>query len=71
MDAVIENLPRYLSGFLLTLQLLVVSGVAAFIIGTLVAAMRISPVASLRGFATVYTELVRNKIGRASCRERV
>jgi len=60
MDAVIENLPRYLSGFLLTLQLLVVSGVAAFIIGTLVAAMRISPVASLRGFATVYTELVRN-----------
>ncbi|RZU65699.1 amino acid ABC transporter membrane protein 1 (PAAT family) [Microterricola gilva] len=60
MDAVIENLPRYLSGFLLTLQLLVVSGVAAFIIGTLIAAMRISPVASLRGFATVYTELVRN-----------
>lgn len=60
MDAVIENLPRYLSGFLLTLQLLVVSGVAAFIIGTVIAAMRISPVASLRGFATVYTELVRN-----------
>ncbi|MET0854342.1 MAG: amino acid ABC transporter permease [Microterricola sp.] len=60
MDAVIENLPRYLSGFVLTLQLLVVSGVAAFIIGTLIAAMRISPVASLRGFATVYTELVRN-----------
>lgn len=60
MDAVIENLPRYLSGFLLTLQLLLVSGVAAFIIGTLIAAMRISPVASLRGFATVYTELVRN-----------
>lgn len=60
MDAVIENLPRYLSGFLLTLQLLAVSGVAAFIIGTLIAAMRISPVTSLRGFATVYTELVRN-----------
>ncbi|SDT01560.1 amino acid ABC transporter permease [Microterricola viridarii] len=60
MDAVIENLPRYFSGFGYTLLLLVVAGIAAFIIGTLIAAMRISPVASLRGFATVYTELVRN-----------
>ena len=60
MDAVIENLPRYLSGFGYTLLLLVVAGIAAFIIGTVIAAMRISPVASLRGFATVYTEIVRN-----------
>ncbi|KQX05728.1 MULTISPECIES: amino acid ABC transporter permease [unclassified Leifsonia] len=60
MDVVIDNLPRYLSGFGLTVLLLVVSAVAAMIIGTLIAAMRISPVASLRGFATVYTELVRN-----------
>lgn len=60
MDVVIDNLPRYLDGFRLTLLLLAVSSVAALIIGTVVAAMRISPVASLRGFATVYTELVRN-----------
>ncbi|MET0716456.1 MAG: amino acid ABC transporter permease [Mycetocola sp.] len=60
MDVVIDNLPRYLSGFGLTVLLLVVSAVAAIIIGTIIAAMRISPVASLRGFATVYTELVRN-----------
>lgn len=60
MDVVIDNLPRYLSGFGLTLLLLVVSAVAAIIIGTIIAGMRISPVASLRGFATVYTELVRN-----------
>ncbi|MCI2958347.1 amino acid ABC transporter permease [Agromyces atrinae] len=60
MDVVIDNLPRYLSGFQLTLLLLVVSGLAALVIGTLIAAMRISPVASLRGFATVYTEIVRN-----------
>lgn len=60
MDAVIENLPAYLRGFGMTLTLLVVSGVAAMVIGTLIAAMRISPVAVLRGFATVYTELVRN-----------
>lgn len=60
MDVVIENLPSYLSGFANTLLLLVVAGIAALIIGTLIAAMRISPVAALRGFATVYTELVRN-----------
>lgn len=60
MNAVIDNLPRYLDGFTMTLLLLVVSGVAALVIGTLIAALRISPIASLRGFATVYTELVRN-----------
>ncbi|MFC6357230.1 amino acid ABC transporter permease [Luethyella okanaganae] len=60
MDVIVDNLPRYLDGFRLTLLLLVVSGVAALVIGTFIAAMRISPIASLRGFATVYTELVRN-----------
>ncbi|MGV8881944.1 MAG: amino acid ABC transporter permease [Rhodoglobus sp.] len=60
MDAIIENLPRFVDAFLMTLRLLIVSGVAALVIGTLVAAMRISPVAALRGFATVYTEIVRN-----------
>ncbi|MEL4320145.1 amino acid ABC transporter permease [Leifsonia sp. YIM 134122] len=60
MDVVIDNLPRYLDGFRLTLLLLAVSGIAALIIGTIIAAMRISPVTTLRGFATVYTELVRN-----------
>jgi glutamate transport system permease protein len=60
MDAVIENFPRFVDGFLLTLQLLVVSGLGAFVIGTLVAAMRISPIPAFRVFATAYTELVRN-----------
>jgi glutamate transport system permease protein len=60
MDVIIDNLPRYLSGFGMTLQLLIIAAIGALIIGTFVAAMRISPVASLRGFATVYTELVRN-----------
>ncbi|HWM16377.1 MAG TPA: amino acid ABC transporter permease, partial [Microbacterium sp.] len=39
---------------------LVVSGVAALILGTLIAAMRISPVASLRGFAAFWVEIARN-----------
>lgn len=60
MDVVFDNLPRYLEGFSTTLILLVVSGLAALVLGTLIAAMRISPVGTLRGFATVYTELVRN-----------
>ncbi|BDZ66109.1 amino acid ABC transporter permease [Agromyces mangrovi Wang et al. 2018] len=60
MDAVFDNLPRYLDGFSVTLLLLGVSGVSALVLGTVIAAMRISPVASLRGFATVYTEIVRN-----------
>ena len=60
MDAIIENLPQFVGGFLMTLRLLVVSGIVALVVGTFVAAMRISPVAALRGFATVYTEIVRN-----------
>lgn len=60
MDAVIENLPTLLEAFWGTVRLLVLSGVGALALGIVVAAMRISPVASLRGFATVYTELFRN-----------
>jgi len=60
MDAIIEGLPLFIDGFLVTLSLLGVAGIGALIIGIFVAAMRISPVASLRAIATVYTELVRN-----------
>ena len=60
MDAVIENLPRFVEGFLMTLRLLVISGLGALVLGTIVAAMRISPVAAFRVIATVYTELFRN-----------
>ena len=60
MDAVIENLPVFLRGFGLTLSLLLISGAGAFAIGTVIAAMRISPIASFRAFAAVYTEILRN-----------
>lgn len=60
MDAVIDGLPVYLKGFVGTLELLVFSGVGALILGTLVAAMRISPIPSFRWFATGYTEILRN-----------
>jgi len=60
MDAVIDNLPTFLGGFGKTLGLLGLSGVLALTLGTVIAAMRISPVGSLRGFAAFYTEIVRN-----------
>lgn len=60
MDGVTQSLPLLVEGFLLTLRLLAISGVCAFVLGTLVAAMRISPVPALRMFATVYTEVIRN-----------
>ncbi|HEV7949677.1 MAG TPA: amino acid ABC transporter permease [Glaciihabitans sp.] len=60
MDAIIENLPIFLGGFWTTLRLLLISGIGALVVGTIVAALRISPVAALRGFATVYTEIFRN-----------
>lgn len=60
MDAIIENFPRFVDGFLMTLRLLLISGLGALVIGTLVASMRISPIPALRGFATVYTEVLRN-----------
>nr|WP_202107148.1 amino acid ABC transporter permease [Agromyces seonyuensis] len=50
----------YLQGFGVTLLLLAVGGVGALVIGVLIATMRIAPVASLRWFATVYTEIIRN-----------
>lgn len=60
MDAVIENLPVFLEGFRNTFGLLIFSGTGALVLGIIVAALRISPVASFRAFATVYTEIVRN-----------
>jgi glutamate transport system permease protein len=60
MDVIIEHFPRFVDAFLVTLRLLIVSGIGALVIGTLIAALRISPVPALRGFATVYTEILRN-----------
>ncbi|MEJ6488727.1 amino acid ABC transporter permease [Leucobacter sp. USCH14] len=60
MDVLLANAGDILAGFLMTLRLLLFGGLGALLIGLLVAVMRICPVASLRGFATAYTELIRN-----------
>ncbi|MCU1434020.1 MAG: amino acid transporter permease [Pseudarthrobacter sp.] len=60
MEVILENLPLYWEGLLRTLFLSVVSGIIALIVGTLLAAARVSPVAALRGFSMVYVEVLRN-----------
>ena len=60
MDVVLENLPLYGQGLLRTLFLSAVSGAIALILGAVLAAARVSPVGALRGFSTVYVEVLRN-----------
>ena len=60
MDALLDNLPLLRDGFLTTLRLTLVSGAFALLLGTLLGAFRVSPVPTLRGFGTVYVELLRN-----------
>ena len=60
VDVIIESLPQYWDGFLRTLFLAVVSGIIALVVGTLLAAARVSPVKALRGFSMAYVEIVRN-----------
>lgn len=55
-----SGFPVILRGFGMTLFLLGAGGGIALAVGTLLAVMRISPVATLRTIATVYTEMVRN-----------
>jgi len=60
MDAVFENFDILLAGYGQTLALLGIALVGSLAIGTLVAGLRVSPVAPLRGVAAAYTELLRN-----------
>lgn len=60
MDAFTENFDLVLSGFGQTLRLLVVSGLIALVVGTLVAVARVSPVPVLRGVAVGYVTIFRN-----------
>ncbi|PIM69807.1 glutamate ABC transporter permease [Streptomyces sp. JV178] len=54
------NNPSLLGAFWVTVQLTVFSAIGSLIWGTLLAAMRVSPVPLMRGFGTAYVNLVRN-----------
>jgi glutamate transport system permease protein len=60
VDVVVDNLATFRQGFVNTLALTVVSAALALLLGTLLAAMRVSPVPTLRAAGATYVETVRN-----------
>jgi glutamate transport system permease protein len=60
MSFLADNFALLRDAFLTTLALAVCSGICALVLGTLLAAMRVSPVKPLRGAATFYVEVFRN-----------
>jgi glutamate transport system permease protein len=64
MDEFVRTLtdnPRlFLDSFLVTIELFLVSGVGSMVVGTVLAAMRVSPVPVLRVFGAGYVNLLRN-----------
>jgi glutamate transport system permease protein len=56
----IDNFPLLRDAFLTTLSLSLLAGLVAVVLGTLLAAMRVSPVPPLRGLSTFYVETLRN-----------
>jgi glutamate transport system permease protein len=60
VDVLVDELPLILRGFWLTVQLVVVSGLGALVLGTLVAAARVGPVRILSRAALVYVTVFRS-----------
>ncbi len=60
MGLVLDNLSAYGAGLRTTVALTLLSFSAAFLIGVVVAAFRVSPVPPLRAAGTAYIEIVRN-----------
>jgi glutamate transport system permease protein len=60
VDAVTENLDLFWGGFLRSLGICLWGMVGALVLGTLLAAFRVSPVGPLRALGTAWVTLVRN-----------
>ncbi|MGH3586029.1 MAG: amino acid ABC transporter permease [Pseudonocardia sp.] len=60
MDVLVENLGLYWRGVLTTLQISLYSGVGALVLGTIMAAFRVSPVPPLRAVGTGWVTGIRN-----------
>ncbi len=60
MDAITENLDLFTSGYLVSLRLCLYGLVGSLVLGTVIAACRVSPVAPLRLFGTAWVNVVRN-----------
>jgi len=57
---VLDNLDVFVEGFTATLSLTALAAIGALLLGTLIAAMRVSPVPPLRWLGTLYVQSVRN-----------
>jgi len=60
VEAVTDNLDLYWSGFLRSLGICLWGLVGSLVLGTVIAACRVSPVASLRWFGTAWVNVIRN-----------
>ncbi|MFI6100481.1 amino acid ABC transporter permease [Lentzea sp. NPDC051213] len=60
MSVLTNNLDLFLRAFGQTLQLFAISAVLSLVLGTLLAALRVSPVPVFRGVGTLYVTVLRN-----------
>ncbi|HJV44185.1 MAG TPA: amino acid ABC transporter permease [Bacillota bacterium] len=56
----VDHHKEFLSGFMTTIEVSVLALIASFILGLIIAVMRISPISILKAIATAYVEFVRN-----------
>jgi glutamate transport system permease protein len=60
MDILIDYWPLFRDGFLTTIELFLLAGVASLIFGVILAMLRVSPVPVFRATGTLYVTVVRN-----------
>lgn len=60
MEGVLDNLDLFWSGFQRSLGICLIAMVGSLLLGTLIAAFRVSPVAPLRWFGTAWVTVIRN-----------
>ncbi|MCC5698767.1 ABC transporter permease subunit, partial [Klebsiella pneumoniae] len=60
MQVIIDNLPLFASGLLRTLQISFYAAVIALVVGTVMAAFRVSPLPPLRAVGTSWVTVLRN-----------
>jgi glutamate transport system permease protein len=60
VEGVLNNLDLFASGFVRSLQIILVAMVGSLVLGTIIASFRVSPVPPLRLFGTAYVTVVRN-----------
>ena len=60
MNILFDYFPLFRDGFITTIELFAIAGVASLVLGTVLAMLRVSPVPVFRAAGTLYVTLVRN-----------